>query len=296
MKNLRSILVVLDKPKHQQVALQRAKAIQEATGAHLTLVSFVWLPMAEEREVFDAHQRRSLKRSCIKARREWLRGLVVDNKLAAADVSTEVVWTNDIAGWVCAATRESPCDLVAKTVHHSKTAMHTPLDWQLLSGCQSPLLLASSKQRQKGGNVLATVDLRNSDRKHTRLNLRVLDAGQLFAQIKGCDLHVVNALELGVLVGDLDLPDLRKVQSKVREDAKLKLKQMLQPYAIPLRKRHVPVGKVGQAVVETVEKVGADLVVVGTSAHRHLGRLLIGGSAEKILARTTCDVLAVHPT
>ncbi len=295
MNSLKSVLVILDKPRHKQVALQRAKAIQKATGAHLTVVSFVWLPMAEEKEVFDVHQRRSLKQTCVAERQDWLRGLVLDNKLSAADVSTKVVWTNDIAGWVTNETRESECDLVIKTVHHSKTALHTPLDWRLLSECRPPLLLASGRVKRSAGNVLATVDLRSSDRKHTRLNQRVLDAAQCFAEINDADLHVVNAVEFGVMLRDLDFPNLRQLQKKGRDAAKQALQKMLTPYGVPGRKQHMQTGKVGQVVADTVDKVDANLVVLGTSAHRHLGKVLIGGSAEKILARTTCDVLAVHP-
>ena len=86
MKKLETILVILDKPKHAQTALARARDIAQAVGARMHLVSFAWLAMAEEKDVFDAHQRRAMKKAVVDERKTWVRQLVVDSKLAAADV------------------------------------------------------------------------------------------------------------------------------------------------------------------------------------------------------------------
>jgi hypothetical protein len=86
LKNPNSALVVLDKPKHDQTALDHALAIQAASGSHLKLVSFVWQAMAEQKDVFDASQRRALKREIVRTREEWLRNLIRDRKLTAANI------------------------------------------------------------------------------------------------------------------------------------------------------------------------------------------------------------------
>ena len=47
MKAPSSILVILDKPKHEQAALAEARRLMKARPeTHLRLVSFVWLAMA----------------------------------------------------------------------------------------------------------------------------------------------------------------------------------------------------------------------------------------------------------
>ena len=144
MKNLSSVLVVLDKPKHAQTALARAKELQAKSGCHLSLAAFCWHPMVKSKDVFDIHQRRAIKKAIVGERRDWLRGLVLDSKLSAADVSTEVFWTGDIADWVTRASA-TDCDLVVKSVHHSQTLLHTPLDWQLLRACPTPIWLAAHR-------------------------------------------------------------------------------------------------------------------------------------------------------
>jgi len=295
MKKLETILVILDKPKHAQTALARAKDLAKAAGARLHLVSFTWLAMAEQKDIFDAHQRRAMKKAVVDERKTWVRQLVLDGKLAAADVTTEVVWTDDIAGWVRDHVADGRTDLVLKSVHQSKTLTHTPLDWELLRQCSAPLLLVSTKRRRPTGTVLATLDLRNMDRKHQVMNLRVLDAAQRFADLAGGQMHCVNAVEFSVVLRDLDIIDVRKKQKEAREKSARLLEALLEPYKVPKARVHMPAGKVGQVVAGTARKINADLMVVGSSAHRKLGEMLLGGSAEKILSRAPCDVLAVHP-
>lgn len=292
---IRSVMVVMDKPKHQQVALTRARAIQQATGAHLRLVAFCWNALTEQAEVFSAHQRRSLKRQIVRDREVWLRGQVLDAGLAAADVTLEVQWTDDIAGWVSASALPKECDLVLKSAHHSKTLTHTPLDWQLLRQCGVPVYIAAARRRKPTGNVLASIDLRHTDKKHMALNLRVMEAAHHLAEISGAKMHCVNAIEFSHVLRDLDIIDTANVRRKAVARNRELMDALLAPYDIARSRIHMPLGKVGQAVAATARKINADMLVVGTSARRGAGAVLLGNSAERILSKAPCDVLAVHP-
>jgi len=302
LKNPVSVLVVLDKPKHQQTALAEALKIQQASGAHLRLVSFVWHAMAEQRDVFDAHQRRALKREIIRNRESWLRDLVRDERLADMPMSIEVEWTADIAAWV--AEQASDYDLLLKSVHRSRTLRHTPLDWQLIRECPKPLLLTGSGSARRGkktkaaqgsADVIATLDLRNQDRKHQTLNLKVLDAAARFAELRGGRLHCVAVIEFSEILSDLEIIEPRQVQKEALQSNRKFLDALIEPYGIARKRVHQPAGKVGHMVAATVRKTGAGFVVVGSAARRGLGARVLGNSAEKILERSPVDVLVVHP-
>ncbi|MEZ5560921.1 MAG: universal stress protein [Pseudomonadales bacterium] len=301
MKKISSILVILDKAKHPQTALARARLIQQATGAHLHLVAFCWLAMAEEKDIYDAHQRRAMKKAVLHERSTWLMDQVRDAGLAAADVATEVAWTSDIAAWIREHAAERGVDLVLKSIHQSRTLTHTPLDWELLRTCPVPLLLVSTRRRKTRGRVLAALDLRHNDRRHNTLNLRVLDAARCFAELGGVpraqkgQLHCVSVVEYSTILRDLDFIDVRKKQKAAKQKTEGLLDALLEPYAVPKARVHMPAGKVGQCVAATARKIDADLLVVGTSTRRALGEVLLGSAAEKILTRAPCDVLAVHP-
>jgi universal stress protein E len=251
--------------------------------------------MCEQADVFDVSQRRAIKREIVRAREVWLREQVLDAGIAAADVSIEVQWTDDIAGWISAHALRSECDLVLKSVHHSKTLTHTPLDWQLLRQCPAPVFIAAARKRKPTGNVLAALDFRHIDRKHQAMNLRVLEAAHRFAEMAGAKLHCVNAVEFSQVLSDLDIIDTRRVRREAIAKNRELMEALLEPFGVAKSRVHIPLGKVGQMVAATARKINADLLVVGTSARRKAGAVLLGNSAERILNRAPCDVLAVHP-
>lgn len=302
MKNPRSILVILDKPKHPQAALERAIELHRHSNAHLHLTSFAWQAMVEQNPVYDVHQRRALKKEILRQRKVWLDATLRDRNLLAGNLSLETVWTSDIAEWV--AEHASDVDLVVKSVHKTQTLVHTPLDWQLIRSCPKPLLLVGSqsgggsgkKSRKKAGrDVLATLDLRNADRKHQMLNLKVLDAAARFAELQGGKLHCVAVVEYSEVLHDLDLVNPRKIRKQAIEATGELLASLISRYGIPAARVHRPAGKVGHMVNATARKINAGLIVVGSAARRGINARLLGNSAEKILTRSPCDLLTIHP-
>lgn len=294
LSNRRQILVVLDKPKHAQMALARAVPLAARSGARLVLASFCWLPMVTRSDVFDTHQRRAIKKSAMAERRRWLRGLVKDQGLESANVVTEVVWADDIAAWVAERAAADGVGLVVKTIHRSKSLLHTPLDWAILRSAPVPVLLTVSDPGARSGNVLATVDLNSRDARHRRLNRRVLDAAARLAELDDARLHCMNVVELDASFEDLGYFDARKMRRLAAVHAREQVAELAADYPIARSRIHLPSGKVGQTVASVAAKITADAVVVGTGARRALSERLLGSSAEKILQRAGCDVLAVH--
>ena len=167
--------------------------------------------------------------------------------------------------------------------------------WERLRPGQVPVLHASTRTRKPAGRVLAAIDLRHTDRTHQRLNRKVLAAADRFAAIYGAELHCVSALEISNVLRDLDIIDERETKKRMLQKSQDVLAELLGPYDVKKSHRHFPVGKVGQAVTQVARKLNADLLVVGSCAHRVRQFVGLGNSAERILSRTTCDVLAVHP-
>ncbi len=292
---LSSTLTIMDKPKHEQVALRRALELQQSSGARIEAVSFCWQSMAEASEAFTLDQRRAIKQELLRNRKDWQRECVERLNVAGADVALKTVWSDDIAAWITSAVHEFSYDLVVKSAHYSKTLTHTPLDWRLLRECPAPILLTSTRRRKRSNIVLAALDLSQLDRTHRRLNKSVLDAASSFANIAGAKLHCVYVIEISQVLRDLDIVNARDTRRKAIEKNQDELTTLLEPHAVPKSRVHLPVGKVGQSVQHLARKLDADLLVMGTSAHRLKQSMGIGNSAERVLARVPCDVLAVHP-
>ena len=291
---LSSLLTIMDKPKHDQVALRRAVELQKLTHARIDAVSFCWQPMAEADDVFDLEQRRAIKKEILRSRKAWQHERLAEFDVMRTDVTMKSVWSDDIAGWTTTTAAEKHYDLVLKSVHYSRTLIHTPLDWQLLRECPAPLLLTAARKRKPTGNVLAALDLRNPDRTHQRLNKKVLAAARTFADLTGAKIHCVYVVEISQVLRDLDIISARDMRKKAINEKQEALRDLLEGYDVPKSRIHFPVGKVGQATQALANKVRADLLVMGTSAHRVKQTIGIGNSAERVLSRVPCDVLAIH--
>jgi universal stress protein E len=292
---VRNILAVMDKPKRKQVALARALSLREAFGAHLHLVAFTYHPMCDQRDTFETHQRHAVKKELMRTHTEWLRGQVLDAGAVYDDVTLQAAWAKDIAAWTVRTAVRKDFDLVVKSVHPTKSRVHTPTDWHLLRECPVPVLLTSGRRWSKKPIVLATLDLNRHDRAHDELNRKVLDAAVELARVHKGVVHCVYAIEVSRVLADLDIINPRKLAKEARERSSMFLKTLVAPYKIPASRVHMPIGKVGPAVNGIAKKLNADVLVMGTTARRGLKGLVIGNSAERVLAGSTRDVLALKP-
>ncbi|MFK7912454.1 MAG: universal stress protein [Pseudomonadales bacterium] len=296
-----NLLTVLDKPKHAQSALDLTMALQERNDATVELLSFCWNPLIGERTALAAEERRMIKSKTIKQRKDWLRALMAGRQLNDAAITSKAVWTDEIATWVTDYAGEQKADLIIKSSHPSQTLLHTPLDWELLRKSPVPVLLTNAKKPSKKGKqktkiVLAAIDLRHQDKRHQRLNERVVAAANDYATLIGAKLACVSAIEVSTVLKDLDVIDPKRVQRRLLAQNKDALQKLLAPYDIPKSRQHFPIGKAGLAVNQIARKLGAELLVVGTNSKRLSSRLGLGNSAERILSRAATDVLAVTPS
>jgi universal stress protein E len=291
----KNVLVIVDKPKHEQTALERGLALQKAAGAHIHLTAFAYHPMYDQKDIFETHQRRAIRKEIERQRTQWLRDQVLDHKAAFSNLTIEVVWTKDIAAWVTAAVREHDYDFVLKSIHESQALLHTPLDWELLRTVPAPLMLCTATPWRRTARILAAVDLRTTDRAHEVLNRKVLDAACLFADLYGGEVHCVYAIDVPKVLSELDIADPRGFTSDAQRTAMERLKALAAPYEIPAARLHVPTGKIGHAVNRLSARLKADLMVMGTTARKGLRGFVIGNSAEKVLMKARSDVLALKP-
>ncbi len=296
MKALEDILVVVDKPKHEQIALHRALAMQRQTGARLHLKAFAWDPSYDQRDTYDAAERRSIKQHEVDQRRQWLSATLAEAGVVAREVTQQVVWTKDIAGWITSSLASKPMDLVLKYAHRSQSLTHTPTDWNLIRDCPAPVLLCIRKRFARRPKILVALDLHSHNRAHQRLNRNALASADIVRQAyPDAELHCVYALPVSPVLTDLDMINPRSAREKARAQTRVYLDELLAPYDIPRSRVYLPIGKVGHAVNSVASKLKADLLVMGTTSRKGLRGFLLGNSAERVLAKTRCDVLAIKP-
>ena len=295
MKKIERILVVADKAKHRQTAVKRAIELAQRTGAHLHIAGFAYSAICERRDVFDTHQRRAMKKELLRQRGEDLRSVVRDEGLAELDLDIEPVWEKNIHDWVVDRASHQHYDLVIKSVHRSRTLVHTPTDWHLLRECPTAVLLTVHARWPKRPRILATLDLVHTDRAHTRLNDKVLDTAATFAGVMDAQLHCCFVIELSEVLTDLDIFDPTKYKARVLELAQPRIDAIRAQYDIPKSRFHAPTGKSGRAVNEVADRIKAELIVLGTTARKGVEGFVLGNTAERVLSKASTDILAIKP-
>jgi nucleotide-binding universal stress UspA family protein len=58
---------------------------------------------------------------------------------------------------------------------------------------------------------------------------------------------------------------------------------------------HVRAGKPGREIAQLATDLGADMIVVGTHRAMHLRNLVVGSTAERVMATATCPVVVAGP-
>ena len=123
----------------------------------------------------------------------------------------------------------------------------------------------------------------------------VITADAISRDFPGAEVHCVYALQVSPVLTDLDMVNPQSARKKAREKAANMLEHLLEPYDIPASQVYMPIGKVGQAVNNVAAKLKADVLVVGTTSRKGIKGFLLGNSAERVLTKARCDVLAIKP-
>lgn len=123
----------------------------------------------------------------------------------------------------------------------------------------------------------------------------VSDRALEIAQASGAKLSIIHVVEFPYAYG---LPYEGTVyaqwQLELENSAKANFKALADRLKIPNNQRHLPTGEAKRIILETADKIKADLIVVGSHGRHGLGLLLLGSTANGVLHGAKCDVLAVR--
>ncbi|MGL6159049.1 universal stress protein [Microbulbifer sp.] len=288
---MKNILVILDKPKHEQIALQRAMALAEAAGVRLHLVSFAYEPQLTLPGVHEATD--DLVQMIVSGREHWLEELRKRHQLPA-DTVTEAVWHYSIANWTQEALAREPFDLVIKTAQKQfGRGGFGSIDWQLIERSPVPLWLAVSTPWVKRERLVAALDPSVDNPLHQELNLRVLATGDRLTRLLNAQLEAVACLPGVGVLEELGLAPRQDTSAEQQRSLREHLQAMIADSGASCSEMHLVSGKPAREVNRIVDRNKARLMLVGRGVRKGPAGLLLGNTAERILARSNTDVLIV---
>lgn len=274
MQAIRSILVVIQPDLPDQLALKRARLIASVTQSHLHLL--VCTEASEDQGPLLAELSEQLRAE-------------------GFSVSTEQAWLESPHQTVIAAQQSEGCSLVIKQHRRDsilKKAFLTPEDWKLLRYCPCPVLMVKSDAPWSGRNILAAVDVGNSDSEHQTLHAGIVGHAHDIARLCQGQLHVLSAHPSPMLsAADPTFQLKESIEQRYREACR----KFQEDYEIEDRCLHIEEGPADVLIPKVAHQLNAAVTVIGTVARTGLAGALMGNTAEVVLDSLESDVLVLKP-
>jgi universal stress protein E len=315
MKRFRNILCVVGSDAGDDCALTRALDLARSNQARLGIAAVVERlppdPSLDGLDITGEDLRRALAEQAM-ARLDGLigdrdQGLEVERMVLPGEPFLDII--RDVLS--------QGRDLVVKCVGDAGMLdrLLGSVDMHLLRKCPCPVWLLRPTPAPRFRRVLVAVDVEQlypEAEMATRreLSLRILEIAASLAVAEFAELHVVHAwdsvAESVMRLGALSLPDDQVQAHVIAErrrhadalDAVLAaLGERIGPEALGWLKPvlHLPKGPPQHVLPAVAAEVQADVVVLGTVGRTGLAGLLIGNTAETVLQRLDCSVLALKP-
>ena len=174
------------------------------------------------------------------------------------------------------------------------------VDMELLRKCLCPVLLVRHGGRDQHPGIVGAVNASTREPSERALNTKIVEWALLVAELEGGVPALLQAWTPFAerMVRSHASDDAFAVYAeKVREGTASDLEQLAASFGermsgVPVHHRR---GEPDMIIVEFVVAEGIDLVVMGTLARSGIAGLLIGNTAERVLRKLPCSVLAVKP-
>jgi len=296
MGGFTSILVDIDATASAQPALDRAGLVARKCGAALRVVDVLSVPADARRALRDdledelmARRRQELARIVY-----GIRDLPVDTDVLAGRPADALIrdvlrFGHDLL------VRSHARDLVARGPQPFGA-----IDMELFRHCPCAVWAVGPGAAPEHPRIVAAVDVEPDDSATDQLNTKIIETARLLTDAQDGSLTLLHAWR----------PFAEKRVSSHASDeefatyldtSRRQAKQRLVRFAESLRSRLAGVqiellrGEVESVIPEFVVSEGVDLVVMGTVGRRGLARRFIGNTAERLLDKLPCSVLAVKP-
>jgi universal stress protein E len=295
MKPFARIIVDLDAAAAAHPALDRAADLARVCGARLMLVDVVTVPDAARRYLPAGAE--DLVVNTRRSRLEQLAASVTD-----LETAVEVLKGRPAQALIAEAAA-GDYDLVVRS--HARDLAATPrllgsVDMQLFRHCPATVWAVGPQASNPPRTVVAAVHADRTDAAGDALNVRILETAHLMAQASGGRLIVLQAwhpFAEDTLKSRYSAADFTAYVTAAGETARQDLDALLETSRGITREARVELlrGAAEDVLPAYTVANGVDLVVMGTMARSGLSGLIMGNTAERLLQRLPCSVMAVKP-
>jgi len=296
MQSFKSILVDIDATASVHPALERAVRLARKCGARLTIIDVMTVPTYARRYLPT-----EVEEEMVGRRREQLanvaRGLLgvpSESKLLIGRPATVII--QEIL--------RSQHDLLmrshARDVAVSGSKPFGAIDMELLRKCPCPVFLVRPGGEGRTPQILGTVNTNTDDAAEQALNTKIVELTLLMALLEEGSPILLQAWA-PFAEGTVGLHVSADAFAAYVEDARRHTAGDLETFAASFGSRLADVqtilrrGEPEEVIPEFTVAQAIDLVVMGAVGRAGIAGMLIGNTAERVVRKLPCSVLAVKP-
>lgn len=299
MINCTSILVVIDNDLDTQPALSRALELASKTSAAITALMVAYDFSYEMTTMLSPGERDAMRTAVIKERTQWVEDLIAqyDRNI---EIEVVVKWQSRPFEAIIRTAMAHHADIIIKASQTSDdlaSVIFTPTDWHLMRKAPMPVLMVKEHAWPPQGNILAAVNVGTEDKEHAQLNEKLTEIAKDYAKLITGNVHLINAYPRAPISIAIEIPefDTEAYHESVKEHHEQEMAAHAKKFAVDIQRCHVEEGLPEDVVARKACELDAELVVIGTVGRAGLSAAFIGNTAEHVIDRLHCDVLAVKP-
>ena len=301
MSQTQRLLLIAPPAMTRTPAFDRAAMLARAMQLPLHIVAFDYLQALAVAGLFAPEQIALARDGYLQTHRQWLAEQADLMNKHGVDATSEVVWVQHPYEEILHFVNEMSLALIIKDANEEsalKRVFFTPLDWQLLRDCPVPVHLVTNALNPRPRNVLAIVDVLRSEDQDLVFNDQIIDAATKLAELCEARIELVHVYDWTAVyaqdmgMGALPLATgLYEALGVAQHEA---FTALAERHGVPTECRHFIEGAPLSSICKFAEDHHTDVIVMGTVQHTGLNKLL-GTTAEQLLHRAPCSVLAIKP-
>ncbi|WP_147112451.1 universal stress protein [Tateyamaria sp. syn59] len=306
MKRFKNILVVSNPEGVSDPLVARAQWLAQANGARLTLLDVSETnqsDLARMLSTLSGQRGREVGADLLAARKDQLEQVAAGLRGNGAQVSTVLAQGVGFIE-VIRHVLTHDHDLVLKAADQTPTwnVLGGP-DLHLLRKCPCPVWILNSKAEPRYKRIMAAVDPDPDDETRNALNHKVMQLATSLSVQDDAKLDVLNAWYLYeehlLRSSRVHTPpeEIEALLLRTKQESRARLTALTHQYtefSDRMQVMHIK-GVAADVIAQHAHEQHIDTLVMGTLGRTGLSGMFIGNTADTILSRVTCSVLAVKP-
>ncbi|UGA56329.1 universal stress protein UspE [Vibrio sp. VB16] len=296
------ILVVANVNDEPQPALARAMQLarKSVSKSNITFFLSIYDFSYEMTSMLSIDERDAMRKGVIEQRCTWMNEVAAPYIDDSVNFNVKVVWHNRpyeaIVGEVFGGDHDI---LIKATRKHDilESVIFTPTDWHLLRKAPCPVLLVKEHEWPENGNVIASVHVGSENPTHIELNDCMVEQLKNLCSRLDAQPYLVNSYPVTPANITIELPefDPTTYTDAVRGHHLKAMKALRQKHGLDEQYTRVEQGLPEDVIPSVVQELKAGLVILGTTGRTGISAVFIGNTAEHVIDKINCDVLALKP-